>query len=40
MYNVVLIQSSGPTLSGSLKERLVKAKSSDVASSIPEFYSK
>jgi len=36
MYYVVLIQSSGPTLSGYLEERLGKAKSSDVASSIPE----
>jgi hypothetical protein len=31
-----LKQSSGPTLLGSLEERFRKAKSSDVASSIPE----
>jgi len=36
MYNVVLKQSSGPTPSDSLEERLGKAKSSDVAPSIPE----
>ena len=36
MYYVVLKQSSGPTPSGSLEERFGKAKSSDVASSIPE----
>jgi hypothetical protein len=40
MYYVVLKQSSGPTPSGSLKERLGKAKSSNVASSIPEYSSK
>jgi len=39
MYYVVLKQSSGPTPSGSLEERLGKAKSSDVASSIPEYSS-
>jgi hypothetical protein len=36
MYTIVLTQSSGPTPSDSLEERLGKAKSSDVASSIPE----
>jgi len=40
MYNVVLKQSSGPTPSDSLEERLGKAKSSDVAPSIPEYSSK
>jgi hypothetical protein len=39
MYSIVLKQSSGPTPSGSLEERIGKAKSSDVASSIPEYYS-
>jgi len=39
MYYIVLTQSSGPTPSGSIKERLGKAKSSDVASSIPEYSS-
>ncbi len=36
MYTIVLTQSSGPTPSDSLEERIGKAKSSDVASSIPE----
>jgi hypothetical protein len=40
MYSIVFTQSSGPTPSGSLEERLGKAKSSDVASSIPEYSSK
>jgi len=40
MYSIVLKQSSGPTLSSSLEERLGKAKSSNVASSIPECSSK
>jgi hypothetical protein len=35
--HTVLIQSSGSTLSDSLKEQLGKAKSSNVAQSIPRF---